>query len=516
MSVIFLLILVGQIPSFHIGSFNIKQINILSDIYQSDEAGDESSGEYADTSFQAESMFASERIAEALATPTGTSQSWDISPDGIVATPKEARAAYPAIPSDAAAPGSQATPPAQQSDMDNYGIPATLIEEFSPDGKGVNLLYKVLSSRNSHRPVRIGVLGDSFIESDIITADLREQLQQLFGGNGVGFVPFASPLAQYRGTVKHTFSGWETYNVLKKKSAPAAVQDRFFVSGLVCIPSEGAWTKIEGTSFRRNISRCQVARLLFTNTGNSVLDVTVNDSITNRFTPESSPLVQQISLNGDIRSIKVKITSAEGFTGYGIVLENAHGVSVDNFSIRSNSGMALFGTNSSINSQIGRLLGYDLIILQYGLNAMSPDVLNYNNYSAQLTKIISYIRDCFPSSAIMVMSVGDRSTQKAGEYVTMPAVRTMIAAQRSAAEKGGAAFWNTFLAMGGERSMVRYVDNKWAAKDYTHIAYNGGKQIATQMVRSLLYGYQGYCSGMGYNMARNNPVPGKTPYNGLQ
>ncbi len=32
------------------------------------------------------------------------------------------------------------------------------------------------------RPVRIAYFGDSFIEADIFTADLREMLQQEFGG----------------------------------------------------------------------------------------------------------------------------------------------------------------------------------------------------------------------------------------------------------------------------------------------------------------------------------------------
>ena len=38
------------------------------------------------------------------------------------------------------------------------------------------------------RPVRIAYFGDSFIEADILTADLREMLQQKYGGCGVGFV----------------------------------------------------------------------------------------------------------------------------------------------------------------------------------------------------------------------------------------------------------------------------------------------------------------------------------------
>ena len=36
------------------------------------------------------------------------------------------------------------------------------------------------------RPVRIAYFGDSFIEGDILLADLREDLQRQYGGYGVG------------------------------------------------------------------------------------------------------------------------------------------------------------------------------------------------------------------------------------------------------------------------------------------------------------------------------------------
>ena len=64
----------------------------------------------------------------------------------------------------------------------------------------------------------------------------------------------------------------------------------------------------------------------------------------------------------------------------------------------------------------------------------------------------------------------------------------MIAAQRSAAEQAGVAFWNTFDAMGGHNSMVRFVEKHWAAKDYTHIGYTGGKYVADRLVDALITG----------------------------
>ncbi|MFQ8804906.1 MAG: hypothetical protein ACLR8Y_07075 [Alistipes indistinctus] len=74
------------------------------------------------------------------------------------------------------------------------------IELFSPDA--MMRFNRALTRGAAGRPVRIAVLGDSFIEGDIITADLREQLQNLCGGRGVGFcaVRFAAGQVPRHGT----------------------------------------------------------------------------------------------------------------------------------------------------------------------------------------------------------------------------------------------------------------------------------------------------------------------------
>ena len=350
--------------------------------------------------------------------------------------------------------------------------------------------YDALLKKEGKRPVRIAVLGDSFIEGDIITADIREQLQDLYGGGGVGFVPFSSPIAQFRGTVRHTFDGWTTLDVKNARQAPEEYRDKFFVSGSLCIPDEGASVQMEGVMFRKHIDRASVARLIFTNRERTTIHVTINDTIHKVYNPEPGPEVQQIDIHTPIRSLEVRIANPAGFIGYGIVFENKNGVSLDNYSIRGNSGLALFGTNAAVNARIGAMRGYDLIILQYGLNVMSADVLHYGSYEKAFIKVINYMKRCFPNSSILVMGVCDRSTQRDGEFVTMPAVRGMIEAQRNAARETGVAFWNTFEAMGGENSMVEFVRKNWAAKDYTHLGYAGGKFIAGKLVGNWMQGVE--------------------------
>ena len=76
--------------------------------------------------------------------------------------------------------------------------------------------------------IRIGYFGDSFIEGDLITKDLRQMLQDNFGGNGVGFMPVTSISAGFRTSIIHSFSkDWEDINFKSDDKA----SENLFLSG---------------------------------------------------------------------------------------------------------------------------------------------------------------------------------------------------------------------------------------------------------------------------------------------
>ncbi len=360
------------------------------------------------------------------------------------------------------------------------------IEDYGTEKSAMEDFQKALTRVGSRRPLRIGVFGDSFIENDIITADLRENFQGALGGNGVGFVAFATPIAKYRQTIAHTFSDWQTYSIMSPKKTPEQYLDKFYVSGLLCIPEEGARVTMASTTFRKYTKQSTVARLLFINEKSTELRVTINDTLERVFRPAPMTEVQEIVISGNIEKLDMSVHNVDGFIGYGVVFEDRSGVCVDNYSVRGTSGLPLFKTNASINKSIDKMLGYDLIILQFGLNVMQADVLKYNSFSNSLSRIIKYVRSCFPHASVMLMGVGDRCHDVNGKMQTMQAVYGVIDAQKAAAQAEEAAFWSTFDAMGGENSMLGFVERKWAAKDHLHIGYGGGKYIASQMFKSLM------------------------------
>lgn len=479
--VVAVMLVMSLVPPGMVGKMALRRTNILSDVFTFNDPEQEKSGGLrdADKEFLAEAPKVPHATALA-ALPEALEQNWELG--GMHQADSTTTDADRASSNIEIAHGGQA------------------FEDYTPAGgySVANFAY-VLGQASQRRVVRIAFFGDSFIEGDIITGDVREQLQEAFGGQGVGFVPWGTPLAISRPSVKHAFGGWTNYNVIHKKTVPEEVREQFAATGTLSVPAANeAWSEFKGSGFRKRLGAWSRARLLFTDhNGGAAIEVAVNDSITRKFWPEASDNVQQISLAGvGMRSLKVTVKAPRGgFVGYGVVLEGARGVQVDNYAIRSNSGIAMFGTSPEVNAQLGRLMGYDMIVLQWGLNAMEAGATDFKAYGTQLRKVINYMKQCFPGSTVVLMGVGDRATQKEGVFVTMESVRAMLREQRAAAKACGVAFWSIFEAMGGTGSMVRYVENGWAAKDYTHLSHSGGRQIATKFVQSLVGANSGPTGG---------------------
>ena len=185
-----------------------------------------------------------------------------------------------------------------------------------------------------------------------------------------------------------------------------------------------------------------MARLLFISREPSRLELTLNDSLHRTFDIPASEALRQIVVRAPVASLALRVVrGGAGFTGYGVQFEDAAGVTVDNYSIRSNNGQALFGTNPSVNAQIDAFAEYDLVILQYGLNIMQEGVTNYSAYAARVEKMIAFVRSCFPEAAVLVLSTSDRSVKSDTGFAPMSSAPAMVDWQRRAARATGAAFW---------------------------------------------------------------------------
>ena len=480
-ALIAVLVCVAFIPPQTICGIPLRRANILSDVLRFDdkEAADETLPELDDEFSGDFHRFAGQLDAGEAPLPADSIAAEPPAADTLSAAPQ---LAFEWTPADS-------EPPTEPPTGDTARLLTTLtpIEDFDTLADGP--LYRFcarLADTARRTPVRIAVLGDSFIEGDILTADLREQLQLRYGGRGCGFAPMSSPLTGYRRTVGTRSAGWNSYNIMQRRTTPEALRGDYSVSGWLCRPADGATVRWTGSDFRRRLDRCGVARLLFTSREPSRLELTLNDSLHRTFDIPASEALRQIVVRAPVASLALRVVrGGAGFTGYGVQFEDAAGVTVDNYSIRSNNGQALFGTNPSVNAQIDAFAEYDLVILQYGLNIMQEGVTNYSAYAARVEKMIAFVRSCFPEAAVLVLSTSDRSVKSDTGFAPMSSAPAMVDWQRRAARATGAAFWSVYDAMRAQGGMERFVANGWAGKDYTHINYAGGRQVAYALVDAL-------------------------------
>lgn len=338
----------------------------------------------------------------------------------------------------------------------------------------------------SGKPVRIAFMGDSFVEGDIITCDLRDMLQARFGGRGVGFVTADIPFTTVRKSIKRNSSGWKTYSVMKPKSASEDARENFFIAGYLADGSAGATTRWQATNAYPTLDSCSTARILFMSRDTSRVEVVLADTLRQEFLIAGDERVREIYVEGPVDDLRVRVLEGN-ILCYGASMEGEGGVIVDNYSMRSNNGHAIFGTSASVNRQIDEMLGYDLVVLQYGLNIMQPGQRGYSSYRNQLCNMIAYAERCFPNAAIVVVGVSDRwvKNEETDKYEPIGSVDALTSYQRAAADSCNVAFWNTSRVMENLGGMPAFVSNGWAAKDYTHINYAGGKRIAKAFTESI-------------------------------
>lgn len=370
------------------------------------------------------------------------------------------------------------------------------IEDYSDSvSHGMSHFYSSLASlKDMKRPVRIAYFGDSFIEGDILTADLRNMLQKEFGGSGVGYVPVTTKFPGFRPTVKHSFFGWRSHNVTDSVGFVRSKQD---ISNHYFHATEGAFTCLEGTGkYASNLESCTSSSIYYLTSDSLCISAQLNGGAEQEFVLKGDSTLQCVTVSGDIKSVRwnVKKASPDALF-YAVTMDSEKGVILDNFSTRGSSGQQLLGIPASILRGYNTLRKYDLIVVQYGLNVAFEGGMDYTYYKDGMKPVISHFKKSFPETSILIVSIGDRETKEEnGNLRTMPAVKGLIRSQQMLAAETGVAFWNLFNAMGGDGSMVEMVNSKpsMANYDYTHINFRGGKHIASLLFEAIMYGKEQY------------------------
>ncbi|MEO1414694.1 MAG: hypothetical protein AAFW00_05415 [Bacteroidota bacterium] len=349
--------------------------------------------------------------------------------------------------------------------------------------------------------VRVAYFGDSMIEGDRITQSLRNDMQDMFGGSGVGFVPIVYAYYGDRRTIWHRFSNdWEDYNFMKPRRSDA----HYGISGEYFLTRNKSnrgrtWVRYKGSD---EYPRTQIFEQVYLYYGtkedgsNSDQDYYVvsntQDQKDTAFLA-GDRVVNGVALSNEpTEDIKLNFNIPGDMPVFGMSFESESGIFVDNFSARGHSGMNLVDIPGENLKAFHELLDYDLIILQFGLNVVSPNRRNFSSYEKGMKKVVEHFQKHCPGVDILLVSVSDKSTRIKGVLQTDPSVPLIVDTQRRVAETTGTGFLNLYQSMGGRNSMIQWVKAKpsLARNDYAHPNRRGAVKVGEIVKDYLLKEYE--------------------------
>jgi len=334
--------------------------------------------------------------------------------------------------------------------------------------------------------IRIAHYGDSAIEGDLITADLRQEFQRKYGGEGVGFLGLTSQDTKFRQTTTQRFSNnWETAAIYSNnpKNLPVGI------SGEIFIPEGNSWVEFETNRRYRTVKSFTRFRIFYSHAKASDVKYTIDGSQngTIKLRPGNGIQEAVVEVGKNATKLRLEFIKEQAYF-YGASLEGGNGVYVDNLPLRGNSGVDLKNISTDVMRDFAKYLDYNLIILEFGLNAAGSITSRYDWYEREMVAVIKHLQSAFPNAGILLISAHDKSVRKGSQFVTDPAVVTLLKSQMNIAKSADIAFWNMFEAMGGLNSMPTWVDANppLAFKDYIHFNGQGAEKIAGMLFDSIM------------------------------
>jgi hypothetical protein len=330
--------------------------------------------------------------------------------------------------------------------------------------------------------VHIWYYGDSQIEGDRITQDLRSMLQKYFGGSGQGLVLF-NDVASYR-YLKTDCRGFNKYNVFNHRKTKG-----FGFNGIKyrILPGDtiAAQTSIKilpGLKFSK-------VYLLHDKNEKSMVRV-----IADKKSEKEIVLTGYKTLihDGWCKELKLKYSN-NGTTYFGYLLEGQKGIQIDNCGIRGHSGDGLFNIDNGMLQKQASLLGTKLIVFHYGNNAIP--YLRSDAHAAQVGnefyKLFVKFKKAMPQASILVVSGGDMGRIVDENPEPYPFAASLAAEMEKAAVKAGCAFFDMYAIMQSNEGITGWIKQGKASID-GHLSAYGQQFFARSLYREMMNAYQIY------------------------
>lgn len=366
--------------------------------------------------------------------------------------------------------------------------------EGSALGRFYAALKRLEAGDDEDGKVRVLVYGASHTEADVYPHYLRTYLQERFGDGGHGFVHVAKPWRWY-GHVDVEVDGfryWKTEHAQYQKNR----EDGFF--GLMGASLATKRNKAFGrvTPRRGAVAGHFEVYYLKQPKGGSfqiVVDGKVAKTVKTRAArvgpgyfaferPEEQHTVEIRPLgNGEVRL-------------FGMTMErDSPGVVVDTLGIGGTRAANLLKWDSEVWADNVRHRDPSLVILAYGTNE-ATDERSISTYETQLREVVARVQAAAPDASCLLVGPGD-FPQRVDDaaWAMRPRVRGIIDVQSRVASDMGCGFWDTLTFMGGELSMVTWVNANppMAKEDHVHLTRRGYVRMGMALTDAMMADFDG-------------------------
>lgn len=367
------------------------------------------------------------------------------------------------------------------------------------------------NARKAEKPIRILHYGDSQIEGDRMSSLFRARIQERFGGSGPGLVA-AKPLTSSLSVVQETSESMQRYaqygvvdkSVNHQRYGAMAIFSRFapIIPDSLYTEKEihTGWLSLEvsGSAYGTSKEFSKLKLYYGYNRSDVNVKVFVDDvPYADEMLPANKTLkVKTWTFDKTPKKIMLILEGYDSPDLYGLSLESAAGVALDNVSMRGSSGTS-FGSLATVPFKpMLDSLNPKLLLLQYGGNTVPyiKDEQAAQGYGRSFKSQIELLKRLVPGVTVIVIGPGDMSTKVEGEMQTYPNLVHVRDALRQAAFDAGACFFDIYATMGGHNSMLEWVgaDPPLAASDYVHFSPKGARIIAEAFIKSFLADYEAY------------------------
>jgi lysophospholipase L1-like esterase len=348
----------------------------------------------------------------------------------------------------------------------------------------------------SNKSIRILHYGDSQIEGDRTTREIRNFFQEKYGGTGTGFqnmtpfVPMAAVAHKTDGKwVRMTSFGRQDQRQSDGRYGVTGIANRFnsrvdgeYDAFINFYPRSYGYKKArEFSKFQLFHGPLKDSLKISWFINDTLNQIQLMDTLT-----DDSKLVVRAS--EPIKELRIEFKGASP-DFYGISLDGESGVNVDNISMRGSSGISFTQMDESHFKKELHNHEIALIILQFGGNSVPyfKTKESVKSYGQSFKRQIQLFKRLAPSASILVVGPSDMASKKGLKWLSYPILREVRNTMMSVAFDERVGYFDLCGFMGGEGSMVEWVNKSppLAGPDHIHFTRRGAKKVGIAIANAI-------------------------------